>query len=126
MSGSGSPSHRSDNRRPPRRSARASPPAPARALTYGEARQANLEADTRAKHAQAQALEDEHALLVEEARGLRLDNERKEIANGLLLVGFAVALGIVVAEIALALVAPGAHRPGESVKGLLGLLLSKG
>ena len=88
-----------------------------------QARRENLEADTRLKNAQAQSLEDEHALLASTQRGQWLDNELKELKGGLILVALVVVLSLFTAEVTLAVAGPAHHPPGELLGRLGGMLL---
>ncbi|HVY96800.1 MAG TPA: hypothetical protein VHA54_07560 [Solirubrobacterales bacterium] len=117
MSSSGS-THEDDR---DRRSARE----PVCGSDYERARQANLEADTRLKEAQAQALEDARALLAGKQRGQELDNEIKELKRGTMLIGVVLVLGLLVAELALAILAPEITHPGQAPLGLAHLLLGR-
>lgn len=125
MSSPGSTHEDGKDNRSARRSAFGSPDVPVRGRGYERARQANIEADTRLKEAQAQALEDAHSLLAGQRRGQELDNEIKELKRGLMLVGVVVVGSLLVAEAALAIVAPGLDRPGQALLVLARLLLGR-
>jgi hypothetical protein len=99
--------------------------APAPEHPVEQARRANLEADTRLKNAQAQSLEDEHALFASERRGRQLDNQLKELRRGVTLIVLVVMLSLLTAEATLAVVAPAHHPLGDLLARVAGVLLGR-
>lgn len=82
----------------------------------------NLEADTRLKKLQAQALEDEREQLPLKRREHVLNIEIAEIKRGLTLLGVVLLGAAAVAAIALDIAGPGLSQPGPNFSELLRLL----
>jgi hypothetical protein len=92
---------------------------------YEQARQENLEAETRLKMLQAQSLEDERSLLSLRRREHELNIENAEIRRGLSLAGVVVFGAALVAGVALGAVDPGISQSVPKSFELWRLLLGK-
>jgi hypothetical protein len=85
----------------------------------------NLEADTRLKELQAQALEDEHELLPLKRREHKLNIENAEIKRGLSLAGVVFVGAVLVAGVVLGIADPSLNQSSPSLFELCKLLLGK-